>query len=112
MLYSRSPKNPTLQQFQKYFQIGLFGVVEVPFCHNDVNIMITKGGDCEVAVLIDFDSCVQAGQPLGKTTILDPGGRTSHVGIDWRGLQKVETELRRVFPRTGCTSSDEGVQAV
>jgi len=88
---------------------------QVSYCHNDVhvhNIMVTEDGDREVAVLVDFDSCAQAGHPLGKSMILDPVGKTSHAGIDWRGLEEVETELRRVFPCAGRTPSDAGVQAV
>jgi len=88
---------------------------QVSYCHTDVNahnIMVTEDGDREVAVLIAFDSCAQAGQPLGKSMRLDPVGKTSHAGIDWRGLEEVETELRKVFPCAGRTPSGPGVQAI
>jgi len=78
--------------------------VQVPYCHNDVsvhNIMVTKDGDREVAVLMDFDSCVRAGLPLGKSMIRDPVGRTSKVEIDWRGFEDVEKHLREAFPCAG-----------
>lgn len=82
--------------------------VQVPYCHNDVNvhnIMLAEDGDRDVAVLIDFDACVRAGRPLGKTMVLDPVGRTSNVDIDWRGLEEVESALREVFPENATVQT-------
>jgi len=79
-------------------------MVHVPFCHNDINmqnIMITKNGDREVAKLVDFDSCVREGLPLGKGMMLNRSAAESCLRNDERGLQLVEEELRKAFPAVG-----------
>jgi len=82
--------------------------VQVTNCHNDIhmhNIMLTKDGDREVAVLIEFYMCVPAGQEY----LVNGAFVKSSVDNDWSGLQKVEDELREAFPGSGRTPSAVGV---
>eukprot|EP00168_Porphyra_purpurea_P019413 TRINITY_DN7727_c0_g1_i1.p1 TRINITY_DN7727_c0_g1~~TRINITY_DN7727_c0_g1_i1.p1 ORF type:complete len:325 (-),score=111.14 TRINITY_DN7727_c0_g1_i1:103-1077(-) len=85
-------------------------MVPVSYCHNAVNtqnIMITKRGDREVAVLIDFDSCVLEGLPLGKGMLLNRSAKTSCKDNDVLGLQMVENELRAAFPAVQAGAASE-----